>query len=512
MNNYLQKRVRTEPGSAIYPAFLVITSLVALSGCGGGGSGGLQSGAALAVVETSVGDNSPPADSIADQALQRNAARNAAESLSTNLQGMLSVGGDANTVASSALNSRDILLYDDTGATGRNISPFDDVISETSVNEIDDDVQRFLLAALGVDESGNAQVQREGNRITIDPDDAAVCAGDTFVLDDDESGTNQAQCQQLVSHFTVQLDAVTEQRGKVSFLFDGAPVLVLGYGPVNSWFEVKLGGLHQVMQLAEQLGIEGDEVPAVMQGSVRLTSTAINKTKGLESGSVSLVIPEALLIEGHDGSRMSAASSTVFTATADAAAGTASVEFGLGTFEVLGTFELPGQPDVDPVTVATSKLTLNGLTGRIDLLNNGNKLTVRDFSFGRGPVRFSVDSQMAMELSLDKLGFSFSEQTGELELDTDFALSFIANTGNSANGNLSMSMQANAPSGTRLLSGAQPDQLIVAGGPATVSYSMTSDQASENGLITYGVGTCEDTSNQGQSDLLNGGMLGCGSN
>ena len=490
---------------AFYPA-LAITSLLVLAACGSGTDGkDATLMEILPVAETSVGDNSPAADSITTENLQRNAARNAAQSLSVNLGGMQRVRGDSNVVATSAFSTQKALFNDDTGTNSADEEqPVSFRLPEFASEELDGDIEHFLFAALGVDETGSSQAVREGNRITIDPDDAVVCAGELFVVDDDDSVANQAQCMALVSHLSVQLDAETEQRGQVTFLFDGAPLLELGYGPLNAWYEVKLGALHQVMQLAQQLGIDNDSDVTVMQGSVRLSSTVINSSTGSESGSLSLVIPENVLIEDADGSRLSVAASTVFVAASDAAAGTASLEFGLGAVQLLAPVD-----DSDQSPSPMALLSAAGLTGRIDLSNNGQQLTVSDFSFGRGALRYSIDSQAEAELMLAPLGFTFSEQSGKLVLSTDLNVSLASSFYDASTGNASLNLQATAPSGTTMLADAEPNQLVQNGGPLNLTYSMTSPASSDNGFMTFSVGSCEDSSNQGQNSSFIGSVFSC---
>jgi len=485
----------------------------------GSGSGDAPSRAHLAMVETSAGDTSPPADSIATVELQRNAARNAVQGLSVNLGGMQSVSGNASTLANSALSTQDALFNDDklNDDTLSAETSNDDTVAEVTTNDslytvptldaqaLDNDIEHFLFTTLGVDESSNVQALREGNRITIDPDDATVCAADMFVDDADPSTADQAQCMQLVSHLSVQLDAVTEQRGEISFLFDNAPLLVLGYGPQNAWYEVKLGALHQVMLLAEQLGIEDGDVPSSMRGSVRVTASIQNSVEGQESGSFSLVIPEALQIEDNDGSRLSIAPSTVFTVASDAAAGVASIELGLGALDLLS----PADNFDESATPTMGRLTMKGLTGRAELSNNGQQLIVSNVSFGRGPLRYSVDSQVTGELSLESLGFQFSEQTGVLQFNSRLAASFKASLSGGSEGNVSISARATAPAGTTLLADAEPNSLVQGGGPLSLNYTFTTPGNSESGFLTYSVGACQDTSNQTQADSLTSELFSC---
>ena len=153
-----------------YKAILSATALVVLASCGGG-SGDSSIGGAnspIATLEIGAGDASAPADTIDTLVLQQKAAENAARAIGVNVAGARTVTADTNTLVNAA-TLPDGMLNDDNGFDA------DELIPTDTVDAIDGDTDRLLLATLGLDGSGRASVERTGNRITIDPDDEAVC-------------------------------------------------------------------------------------------------------------------------------------------------------------------------------------------------------------------------------------------------------------------------------------------------------------------------------------------------
>lgn len=486
----------------LHPALtpsVCLTALAVLVACGGGGSGDSGSSYTPQDVAISAGDTSGPADDVATDALQRNAARNAAASISVNLGGVQSLAKGTGSLSSSVAAAPVARPFNDGAITAEA-----DVVPADVINDADSDIARLLQSTLGIDESGNVNgtVTREGNLITIDPDDEAVCDPDN-----NDMAADSATCREIVSHFMVQIDAQTEQSGQLTYLFDNAPLLSIGYGPLNAVFDLELGVLHDVMQLGSQLDGDGESIPTLMQGALRLTSSVTDNSANSEKGSMSLAVTEALLIEDSaDGSSLSLAPSNIFSVSSDEAAGTASLEFGMGALNVLMPTD---EEDMFPAN-GMLRLAMNGLTGRMDLSNDGGNLVVSNLGFGNGPLSLSVDANNLLKLSLKPLGFSFSESNGKLVMDSDLDLGLIVRMVN--DGNMSMDFGLRAPQGTQLSPDAESNQLVSAGGPMELLYSDTSSGGqSENGFVTWNVGSCEDSSNQNdQSDDSFLSMLSCG--
>ena len=153
-----------------------------VAGCGGSsGNGGVQVNPIL--IDASTAD------------LKDNASINIGGSLDTSLDGVSRVtsgdGGDG---------------FDDPATTG--------------IGGLwGDDAQSLLNTSLDLGTEENTV--REGNRITIDPDDAAVCSEELVGMDTDQAEFQR--CQALVADMLVQIDATSDTAGTMTYLFQSQP-------------------------------------------------------------------------------------------------------------------------------------------------------------------------------------------------------------------------------------------------------------------------------------------------
>ena len=469
-----------------YKAILSATALIVLASCGGG-SGDSSIGGAnspIATLEIGAGDASAPADTIDTLVLQQKAAENAARAIGVNVAGVRTVTADTNTLVIAA-TLPDGMLNDDNGFDA------DELIPTDTVDAIDGDTDRLLLATLGLDGSGRASVERTGNRITIDPDDEAVCAGEVYLGDDDLQ-----QCLELVRDLTVELDAVTEESGQVVYLFQNDPLLSIIYGPNDASYELDLGTYFRVESAAAALLNETSDI-ASMSGKVRLVMNIANANTGAESGSVTFAVPEALVINDNDGSSFSLAASNILTMTSDVAAGTASIEFGMGALNVLAA---------DDEGAGDSSLSMSGLRGIFNFDERNDGLSVRNLGFGNAPIRLNAEGS-EVEISLSPFGFDISAD-GELTLADalDLAFSLISNDPDA--GQISLAARVEAPRGTRIGDGETEADFVRSGGPLSLNYSVTGGGQSANGQVTLAPGSCQ---NSAENDANNpvAGLISC---
>ena len=469
-----------------YKAILSATALVVLASCGGG-SGDSSIGGAnspIATLEIGAGDASAPADTIDTLVLQQKAAENAARAIGVNVAGARTVTADTNTLVNAA-TLPDGMLNDDNGFDA------DELIPTDTVDAIDGDTDRLLLATLGLDGSGRASVERTGNRITIDPDDEAVCAGEVYLGDDDLQ-----QCLELVRDLTVELDAVTEESGQVVYLFQNDPLLSIVYGPNDASYELDLGTYFRVESAATALLNETSDISS-MSGKVRLVMNIANANTGAESGSVTFAVPEALVINDNDGSSFSLAASNILTMTSDVAAGTASIEFGMGALNVIAA---------DDEGAGDSSLSMSGLRGIFNFDERNDGLSVRNLGFGNAPIRLNAEGS-EVEISLSPFGFDISAD-GELTLADalDLAFSLISNDPDA--GQISLAARVEAPRGTRIGDGETEADFVRSGGPLSLNYSVTGGGQSANGQVTLAPGSCQ---NSAENDANNpvAGLISC---
>jgi len=469
-----------------YKAILSATSLAVLASCGGG-SGDSSIGGAnspIATLEIGAGDASAPADTVDTLVLQQKAAENAGRAIGVNVAGVRTVTADTNTLVNAA-TLPDGMLNDDNGFDA------DELIPTDTVDAIGGDTDRLLLATLGLDGSGRASVERTGNRITIDPDDEAVCAGEVYLGDDDLQ-----QCLELVRDLTVELDAVTEESGQVVYLFQNDPLLSIVYGPNDASYELDLGTYFRVESAATALLNETSDISS-MSGKVRLVMNIANANTGAESGSVTFAVPEALVINDNDGSSFSLAASNILTMTSDVAAGTASIEFGMGALNVIAA---------DDEGAGDSSLSMSGLRGVFNFDERNDGLSVRNLGFGNAPIRLNAEGS-EVEISLSPFGFDISAD-GELTLADALDLAFSLVDNDPDAGQISLAARVEAPRGTRIGDGETEADIVRSGGPLSLNYSVTGGGQSANGQVTLAPGSCQ---NSAENDANNpvGGLISC---
>jgi len=466
---------------------LTATSVAVLASCGGGSGGGGGS-APVAMIELAAGDTSPLADGVDTPVLQQKAAENAGKAIGVNAAGARTITEDTNSLVNAGTLPNG-MLNDDNGFNAAELIP------TATVGAIGGDSDRLLLATLGLDAAGEvsslANTTREGNRITIDPDDQAVCQGEIYLGDDDLQ-----QCLALVRDLTVQLDAATQESGQITYLYQDAPLLSIIYGPSAASYEMDLGTYFRVETAAADFLGEAMDI-ASMSGKVRLVMNIENENTGTESGSVTLAVPEAVAINDNDGSRFSVAASNILTMTSDAATGEASIEFGMGALSVLAA-GTDGFGD--------STLSMAGLTGILNFNETTDGLSARNLGFGGAPIRMNVEGSN-VEVSLSPFGFDVSS-AGEMSIAQALNLAVSMVNSDPDLGQLSLSARVTAPAGTRLGDGLTAADIVKAGGPLSLNYSVVGGGQSSNGLITLSPGSCR---NSAASDPNNpfGGVISC---
>ncbi len=450
----------------------------------------------LLTVDITDGDNSAPADDIATDELQRSAAEGATRGISLNSAGFQLVSENAASSSNlanmtNALNDRTGGLFSDEATPS--LSQRMNSATQKS-EEIDNQTQQLLFASLGLDNSGNARATRTGNRINIDPDDAELCANDTFAMDVTYTSQKQDVCEQLMSLIIVQLDALTERSGTITYLFNQQAFLTIGYGPLNALYELQLDTLHEIQQLSNQLSPDESYTIQRMQGALRLTASANSESQQATSGTMALVVTEPLVIKEKDGSQLSMSPATLFTAVHDDVAGTARVELGWGAMELIMTNQL------DQLASSVNKLTLGGFTGIFELTGNDSLLKASNLGFTNGPMRFSSSDGDVATISLDPFGFSMNTVIGEVLLKTGLAANISMSSASpasatAASSEYSFDVSLTAAAGTRLdTESEQSTNIVKAGGPLSLDYRISNTQSSESGFISLTPNHCQASS------------------
>ena len=305
---------RAGHNKGIAVSFVLFAFALVASGCGGS-SGGSGSGSDSIVALTSTDD------------LKNNASVNIGGSLDSTLDGVSSVITGSDTVTNDPASNIEILTDDDGNLVITN-DP-----ENTDISELwNDDAQSFVDTSLNLGNDENTV--RDGDRITIDPDDAAVCAEELVDISEDEAEFQR--CVALISDMLVQIDATSDTAGSMTYLFQEQPLVVIGYADNSNSFEINLGTLKTLLDAEIALNPESnsDSPLDTISGAIRLSAVATNTTSGAEAGSVAVEVSQALEVASADaGTTLSLGTGQIFGVTADAASESVSFEVAVGALQ-----------------------------------------------------------------------------------------------------------------------------------------------------------------------------------
>ena len=459
-----------------------ILATVTLAACGGGGGDSANAGNAdnsnsasadttLIIGETSGGD----ASALSNDGIRRQAATLAIAGLGENLDTLSGIGED---------DMPDVTTGEDMQA----------------INELEDSSDSFFTNSLGIDDPG-ATTTREGNVITIDPDDTTLCS-DAFPLVGDVAGDvadDQSQCEQLVSDITVQINAVTDETGIITYLFDQQPVLLVGYSPLGASYELNLGGFYQFTQTAAQIaGDVGSSTPSV-SGALRLTATVLNAEPAASEVDMSLNVTQTINIDDSDATTgFTLEPSTVFSFSANETTGEVSTSVNWGALQLITQ---SGDSDGNE---SLTQINLGGLSATLSTNLDEPALTVTNIGIGDVPLTVSVNSIESVNLTLSEFGINLNEETGTLNLNgplnARFVLNNMAELFDEFLPSYSATSTLEAPSGTQLTRQDNGSTQITAGGPVTSTFISNDDTQSDQIDVTINQGECFDTDDE--SDAL----------
>lgn len=457
---------------------LVCVFALALGACGGGGSG---DGGPDSDDELILGDSdAPPASELDADELRRNAARSATTSLDVNLGNLRRFADD----------TADGPLGPVTGPTdgGDGSEPDGGLIGT-----LDDGSDEFFARTIGIDDA-RARVTRDGNVITIDPDDAALCEDDPDVAVDDgvvldDEGSASA-CLQLVAELTVRIDARTGDSGIIAYDFAAEPVLALGYSPEGIVMELYLPGVQRVAQRIETIeGITESALPETMLGTLRWTVRVFDDTPGRQAGEFEFGVTKALEIgDMGTATSLSLAPSRVALFGFDEATGEARFSVGWGALR------FAAENDDGQGGTSLTTLSLGGLTLDLEASEDSPVVSLANVGIGGVPLNIQVDSIDALTLALETFGVTLDGDSGVVTFDTDAGIEFaLDNLGGVFEGyarEFQASFRASAPAGTALVERDEDVIEVVGGGPFTSSFIASDGIYSVQSEVSAGVGMC----------------------
>ncbi len=440
-------------------ATAIFLATAALQSCGGSGDGSATTDANL----TPGGAGAGAADDATVEVLLENAA-------------------DSSITLSKNLDILQRMSDDDSDA----MPEFTD--EEEAFDAAGNRVDGFLRSTFGLGQPG-ARTTREGNIITVDPDDASVCE-EEVPLTSLDSEQNSSLCEELVADLLVTVTAETEDSGLVTYLFQNEPVLLIGYAPNAANYEIKFPGVQRVVERSEALSNADREDTTRFAGSIRVGSVITDDQPGAEAGEVTVEIVDPVEIAEIDGpNSLTLGPSTVVAVAVDRGNDSATLSVDWGALTITSS---SGDSDGNS---SVSTIALAGLTGSATVSEAGTGLQVRNVGPGGVPVTITIDSVESASLGIDTFGFDLDSESGQLDMTGALGVNLAVNNlmgvlDDAFEPEFMADLQLAIPAGTSIIERDVGVLEVVEGGPVTSSLiaSDTTDSLQQENRID--VGSC----------------------
>ncbi|MGQ7845603.1 hypothetical protein ACUNV4_14055 [Granulosicoccus sp. 3-233] len=460
---------------------LLCATLVAAA-CGGGSDSPSGGNAGPSVGDSLTG---LPAEQASELEIRQKAALNASTALGINLSDAFS------------------LQVDDTG--------LGDTIDDSDM--VDEEVDDFMQVALGLDGS-NASIEREGNLITIDLDDTAICnetlADRAGFMDDFE------ECLQIAQQFLVQVDAVTDDTGRIHFLFQEQPVVSIGYAPNLGSYELSLPGFFQMTTYINDLRGFAGSVPETLTGALLVEAEVEGNGETVSAARLSLHISQALRIaDSSTNTDISIGQSEVvsFQANAD---DSVSVSTDMGAINALYDISSEstsvdefGNVTTESTGQSTVALAVSAVTAQLDVAADGQSARLRNAGIGNAPLSLQIDGEQALSLTLNEVSMTLSPES--IDFDSNLTLGLMLGeafaeslTGDDPEGNYTSAEAAvSIPAGSSLVD-QDNGSTRVDSGSLSLQVSATGAQGSVSQSFDASAGQCfdDDDSDSGELQLV----------
>jgi len=418
-----------------------------------------------------------------DLQIRQSAANNALESFTQSLNNSAQLSDDPIPVLDSS--TLDPVLGEN--VTGQSTN-------QQEAAELNTDADNLLATSMGLEQDSQAVVTQNGNQIIIDPDEAELCRQQMVGNVADQQAFDE--CLLLAADLLIQIDAQTEETGSITFLFRESPLLVVTYAPTAASYEIQLAGLKRYTDAEQEISGSTDNALTTMVGAIRV-STSFDPANA-EAGNLSIDISDALQVTDTDGSSLTIAPGTLLSVTTVAGTGNGSIEMNMGAVNLSSS---------NPQASTDVGLSMAGLTARVDLTRDGQDLKMSNLGLAQGPLTVTINSVEQIRLTLETLGFTISESSGELILDTDLDLGLflLTESGSSDSDGLETQevttetqLDLSAVAGTGLL-GQISSTMVTQGGPFSISLVRTED------ALTVEAGQCfgdDGDESNGDFDIL----------
>ena len=384
----------------------------------------------------------------------------------------------------------DAAKFDSAYSNNDDLNDFDE--QDNSVSLWDESgMEQLIDTTLGL--IGNADVTRDGNSMTVDPDDNELCQSAALDMQDD---FNEMQfCLAMVSDLLVRIDGQTEDSGEISYLFQDETVMQIEYSSGQALYKLRLPGVGRVFEKATQLNPnEFGSMPEVFEGVIELGMQSDNDKNGSEAGAMSIAITAPIAVQHTDaGLNMRLAASNLLNFEHDNASGTASVELDARAF--LYSFS-----DGETIEFAGS-----GSTVKIDLINDGEQISVSKLGLGNGPLTVTIDSVEVMKMTLDTFGFDIDALAQQLiltgGLNFNLMVNLVGDMFGDAQNNETMLIEATASAPSAAQFSAQPNGSVKLenAGPLVIDWFASFGGASESASFAASPGECFTEGSEGNA-------------
>lgn len=468
--------IRTH-ANATLRTLLMAASVGLLASCGGGGGGGDDDPGGTDASLLPAGGSTNTADGLSTRQIQEIAA--------ASMNNMLSLGSGSASDDMISIFDPEIDSILEGGADAPNI------LGENVTNS-------DLNSSLGLNENEVQSISREGNVVTIDLDENELCTPDTSGSDGlAQNAMDQEACESLLQYATVEINAISDDSGVVSYLYRGEPIFRAGYAPNAGSYEFRLDPLLTIAIDQQAYLLEpGDDLifPQNFSGAYRLSAEA-DADEPDAIGRIVLELTESLNINlpSENVSITGEPSALLSIGTTETGG---SIEFDLAEYRI----DAPWDDDLNQ-----SVSYLNpGFSGSIDIRESDGLLTVNNLGVTNGPISLNISSGDAIQFALEQFGFTVSEADGELILTGDLNLNLlIDNTMGSLldeSSVMDFMLSSLAPSGSAMLfSDSGPIQLL-RGGPFSVSYTISDGETNEGSTVVVDEGGCFDSASDEAAD------------
>jgi len=438
---------------------------------------GVATAAIVACGGGSGGEQTPAAEVMADDAV---IITNATKNISS------VVGGSLTSAQSTTTNSGAVApLIDsepDVEADGT-VGISTDVISDSY--EFEDSIADFIRPTL---EGGNATQTRDGNTLTIDPDERHICSQWLEGSSDAEID----ECALILDDLMVRINAQTDDSGSVTYLIGNQTLANLQYSPNTGSFEIALAGVLTLAQRSESVSGESGELPDVMTGAIKFSGSVTNSAVGREAGSFAIDVTEPMRVAyTATNESLQFGKSTLISMVTDASTGNGTMAMDIKGMQL--------QMIDDEATGVLSKVNLPDFTLNAELSDRGDTVRLTNTGFG-SPLTYTMDGSLVATLAMAKLDAVFKDAIIEfgssLNLAVDIPDLKAFDDDPSLPDNASANLNLSAPGGTVLKE--QPNySTLVESGSLTYSYSLVDGVENIQANATFTAGDCVDIANDG---------------